>query len=782
MKVQIRRSSQLLYFCIALVLSPIAPAHQASAQKPASPQTARTPLPIETATSALSFASTPISVSADGQWVAYVLKDPKRKEPQTQRSDQLRHFTRTGAPYGYPGCDVWTVNVKTKEATNVSKGQGTSWGPAWSPDGRYLAFYSDRRGKAHIWTWDKITGDLRQVSGVIVRSSETIVWTRDSKSVITKILPPSLRLQDENKPNTTASHSRRRGDLRKESQSRPKVLVYSSVPVQKDIDSASSKPSNLELPYWTNDLRTDIVLVDISNGGVKQIAEGFKPVGCSLSPDGTKIVFANPKRLDAPGSYTFLYDLVIVSLASRRAQVRSEFLPGVPSLPVGWSPDGTALSYVSDGECFILSTRGGEPRKAVKTDHPRFNGIPIWDATGKFIVLLGGKILWKISVIDGAVIPLLGDSERQVAGMIEQKGRPHALYVSTRNDQSKQEGFYKIDLTSGGVSKLAESNRSYNLLLSDASADGKYIVFSAQDSQNEANLWVTDATFSNLRQLTRINPQLEQYAMGASRLIEYQTTDGQKLRAAVLLPANYQQGKQYPLIVKVYGGVMLSSYLNQFGFAAFGNDNMQLLATRGYAVLLPDTPLRIGTPMKDLANTVLPAVDRLVELGIADSERLGIMGTSYGGYSTLALITQTTRFRAAHINAGLGDLISQYGVMLKSGALYGPGWAEAGQGRMGGTLWEFRDRYIENSPVFYLDRVETPLLITQGSLDVSPFLSDQIFVGLRRLGKEATYVKYEGEGHGIETYPNRIDYWNRVLTWFDSHLKSAGKTPPISRQ
>jgi dipeptidyl aminopeptidase/acylaminoacyl peptidase len=202
---------------------------------------------------------------------------------------------------------------------------------------------------------------------------------------------------------------------------------------------------------------------------------------------------------------------------------------------------------------------------------------------------------------------------------------------------------------------------------------------------------------------------------------------------------------------------------------------MQLFATRGYAVLLPDSALRIGTPMQDLARTVLPAVDRVIELGIADPERLGIMGHSYGGYSTLSLIVQTTRFKAAHMDAGVGNLISQYGEMMKSGATFGVGWAEQGQGRMGGTPWEFRERYIQNSPLFYLDRVQTPLLITQGALDLSPFLSDEVFVGLRRLGKEVTYAKYEGEGHGIEGYANKTDYWNRLIAWFDQHLKSSSE-------
>src|SRR5260370_902615 len=137
------------------------------------------------------------------------------------------------------------------------------------------------------------------------------------------------------------------------------------------------------------------------------------------------------------------------------------------------------------------------------------------------------------------------------------------------------------------------------------------------------------------------------------------------------------------------------------------------------------------------------------------------MGYSYGGYSTLGLVVQTTRFKAAVVRAGLADLISAYGVMDKSGLSWVTGWVETGQGRMVGTPWQFRDRYIENSPIFYLDRVQTPVLIVHGELDAVPYQqAEEVFVGLRRLGKEVVYAKYGGEGHAESTWslPNKLDY------------------------
>ena len=181
--------------------------------------------------------------------------------------------------------------------------------------------------------------------------------------------------------------------------------------------------------------------------------------------------------------------------------------------------------------------------------------------------------------------------------------------------------------------------------------------------------------------------------------------------------------------------------------------------------------------MQDLAKTVLPGVDRAVEMGIADPERLGVMGHSYGGYCTLGLIAQTTRFKAAVASGGTGNLISAYGAMRRDGSTYSLPWAETGQGRMGGTPWEMRDRYIENSPAFYLDRIQTPLLLLHGELDnaAPSFLADEIFVGLRRLGKWVMYAKYEGESHAPADweYANQVDYWNRIITMFNTFLKPS---------
>jgi dipeptidyl aminopeptidase/acylaminoacyl peptidase len=223
----------------------------------------------------------------------------------------------------------------------------------------------------------------------------------------------------------------------------------------------------------------------------------------------------------------------------------------------------------------------------------------------------------------------------------------------------------------------------------------------------------------------------------------------------------------------VYGGILMSGDLNRFGGHERGMPyfNPQLFASRGYAVLMPDAPQNLGTPMLDLAKTVLPGINKVIEMGIADPERLGVMGHSYGGYSTLSLLVQTRRFKAAVDAAGIADLIGFYGEMEKDGTAFGT-TAETTL-ELGGSPWQVRERYIDNSPFFFLDRIETPLLIIQGAedRDVAPFLSDQVFVGLRRLGKVVSYAKYPGEPHVPASYGHQIDIGTRIVDWFDRYLK-----------
>jgi dipeptidyl aminopeptidase/acylaminoacyl peptidase len=194
-------------------------------------------------------------------------------------------------------------------------------------------------------------------------------------------------------------------------------------------------------------------------------------------------------------------------------------------------------------------------------------------------------------------------------------------------------------------------------------------------------------------------------------------------------------------------------------------------------VLVPDAPIHPNNPMLGILKTVMPGVDKVVEMGIADPGRLGVMGHSFGGYSVLSLLVQTAKFKAAVVSAGYADRMMTYGAMGPDGTAYGVSVEEnTARAGVGGTPWELRNRYIENSPVYYLDRVESPVLLLHGAEDqtVQSPAADQVFVCLRRLGKTVEYAKYEGEDHTplAWSHEHQLDYVNRILGWFAKYLGS----------
>ncbi len=736
------------------------------------------PLKIEDALSSLSFAhGIPLDLSPDGEWIGYTLKDPRRTEKQGD--ERYGFFTRSGVRIFEGACDVWVTNTTSGESKCLTGGEGSSWGPVWSPDGNHLMFYSDRGGQAQLWVWEKAANRLRQVSELTVRpyfGDEVVRWTPDGRKVLCKVLPEGMTLEDTF--DLIVGPPKATNDEKKDSLS--STLIYRSPMASKQDDCVDCSQENTLKPDVTNVYLSNLVLIDISDGSVERIARRVKVMDYWLSPDGTKIAFTTMKK-DS-------YDIVVVFLSNFCVQVVVSDIQNEKKFPVSWSPDSNLLSYTSEGNCFIAPAGGGGAQNLAGSSQPNFDHVyraPLWDTSGQNLYLLASDTLWRVSIADSAVKAVTRIPNRRLIEVVSPGGGGRfwspdggeSLYLITRDDETKRIGFCKVNLRTGQFSELMEVDANCGspaILTIDVSCESQRVIYTRQDAQRCEDIWIAGVNFQNPRQLTHVNPSHDVTVMGASRLIKWRSLDGQKLSGALLLPAGYDAGKRYPLVVWVYGGDRGGDLVNQFGLKNPGVNHLQLLATRGYAVLFPDAPLQEGTPMSDLAKTVLPGVDRVVEMGIADPERLGVMGHSFGGYCALALIAQTTRFKVAISSGGYGNWIGHYGQMRRDGSTYARWHTE---GKLGGTPWQSRHRYIENSPVFYLDRVQTPLLLLHGGLDnaVPSFLADEIFAGLRGLEKWVMYVKYEGEGHTPADweYANHVDYWERIITVLDEFLKPS---------
>jgi len=677
------------------------------------------------------------------------------------------------------------TNVLSGETISLGEGKGDNWLPTWSSDGRYIAFLSDRDGsrQAKLWVWEMQTHKLRKISDVSIRTSE-IQWASNSQ-ILTTTWSGATGPDDDSACKETAGRDPSGSADRTES---PTVVIYGSDQEHHGNEQGSgADPWNLD-----TDIR-DIALLDIADGKMRVLSRRFRICTFLLSPDRSQVAFTSEKNFEKPGSQQIRFDLGVITLATGEIRiVASNVRLDVAGRSFTWSADSSQLVFQAGGpleqtgDCYLVTAKGGEVRNLTSLPQqrdasPGYRFPPVWDQRRQQIYFLRDGILWKASTQRGGGSELARIAERHILRIIAQQhslsNGTNSIIVLTDDRTRKQNGFYKIDPATGKSTVLLERGERYWASNEEGfqgiSSNAEQLVYPAQDARHPLDLWVTDVNFAHPRRLTHINPDIDDYRLGEARLVHWRSLDGDKLSGALLLPPHYEPDQKYPLIVLVYGGSSGSDDVNQFGFTGLGQPyNMQLFATRGYAVLAPDAPQHGATPMLDLAKTILPGVDKIVEMGIADPDRIGVMGHSYGGYSVLSLLVQTTRFKTAMVSDGFGDLVGAYGEMDSQGSAYQT--STASQGLMGGTPWEYRDKYIENSPMFYLDRIKTPVLIVHGGADtvVAPFLADEVFVALRRLGVPVVYAKYAGENHYpyIWSRRNQLDLCNRMISWFDRLL------------
>ena len=248
------------------------------------------------------------------------------------------------------------------------------------------------------------------------------------------------------------------------------------------------------------------------------------------------------------------------------------------------------------------------------------------------------------------------------------------------------------------------------------------------------------------------------------------------LSGALYKPENFDPKKKYPMLVYIYE--RLSQNVNHFvPPAPSHNINISYYVSNGYLVITPDIVYNIGYPGQSALKCVLAAVQTMVDTGYVDENAIGIQGHSWGGYQIAYMITRSNRFRAAAAGAPVADMISAY-----DGIRWGPGIPrqfqyELTQSRIGGSIWQYPLRFIENSPIFMADRVTTPLLMIHNDADdaVPWYQGIEYYLALRRLGKEVYMFVYNGEPHGLRRRPNQKDYTVRLQQYFDYYLKGAPK-------
>jgi len=653
--------------------------------------------------------------------------------------------------------------------------------PSWSPDGAMLVFQTGFDDAARLWVWSRNTGQARQITDLVPRRlNARAIWTPDSRRILVAVLPEGVTNED----------IRRQLGRTESDQDYPLDTLTPGARVALYRAGSQDVAPEARQDYTNNRVRIgDLALIEIADGRARRLVTGRRPVNYSVSPDGSRLAFVESTGQQQGSGYRNLYDLWVMDLGGTepRRLVQDIAQIGI-YMDASWSPDARWLAYADSGpagkqQLYFVHATTGESRAVSLPDKNQRLSPPLWDATGANTYLITAKGLSRVPFAAGE--SALFSSEQAGHDLLElisvRAGEqvattPSGELVLRGRSADKSEPILALDPATGRARVLHGGAFALGARTTRQSTGSRTLAYVRQSAEACPQVWVSDIAFARPRQITEMNPQFAQVPMGASRLVEWRGLEGEVMHGALLLPPGYQPGQRVPLVVYLYGDDRLSGDLHKFGFndqILMPYENMQLLATRGYAVLRPDTRTREHTPMVDIAAGIMPAVDRLVELGIADPARLGIMGRSYGGYSVMAVLVQTQRFKAAIEVCGQTNLFGVYREMDPRGHTWKISWAEEHQGKLRATPWAARERYIENSPFFYLDRVTTPVLIAHGTKDTAVAIEagDELFMALRRLGKTVEYAKYLGEAHVITERDNMIDYANRMVEWFDRWLK-----------
>lgn len=282
--------------------------------------------------------------------------------------------------------------------------------------------------------------------------------------------------------------------------------------------------------------------------------------------------------------------------------------------------------------------------------------------------------------------------------------------------------------------------------------------------------------FSKANCLTSVNDQLKDFKWGTAQLVRWNAYDGKPSEGVLYVPEDLDTSKQYPMLCVFYETGSEDLYYPYRMEPSWSWVNYPFYVSRGYVIFVPDIHYTSGRPGEDAYNYVCSGAEEMCRrYPWIDKSRIGIDGQSWGGYQTAYLVTRTNMFACAGSGAPVANMTSAYGGIRWGSGSSRQGQYEQGQSRIGGSLWEKRDAYIANSPAFFADRVQTPLLIMHNDQDeaVPWYQGIEYFMDLRRLQKPVWMLQYNGESHNIKARKNRKDITKRLQQFFDHYLKGA---------
>lgn len=539
---------------------------------------------------------------------------------------------------------------------------------------------------------------------------------------------------------------------------------YETVQLPEGLDSdwayaLSANAYQLE-SQWDANPQYDLYLINVQDGSSELLLEGQYISQVSTSPQGNYLIWYNNKE-----QQWYAYNPKTAQTVCMTKGINVSFANEMHDSPVlssaygqnGWATDDQAI-YINDRYDIWQLDPSGQAAPINLTD-----GIGRKENLSFNIIQLGNGPLLPPSTPGVKRIPI---------------APKETIYFSVFDNNSKENGYYYKDMDKKNpqMTRWVVEPMTFSFL--QRSKDDKVMTYSKYNFENSPDVWITKDNFKTQVKITDINPQQRDYNWGTAELVSWQSKIGQAVDGILYKPENFDPTKKYPMLVYFYERNSQHLYTYRPPAPSRSIINIPFFVSNEYLVFVPDIHYQIGFPGQSALDCIVPGVEKLIaENSWVDADNIGIQGQSWGGYQVAYMVTQPQVFKwkAAGAGAPVANMTSAYG-----GIRWGSGSVrqfqyEHTQSRLGKNLWDGFNLYIMNSPLFFADKVETPLLIMHNDQDeaVPWYQGIELFTALRRLGKPSWLLQYNGEAHNLRNRVNAKDLSVRLEQFFNHYLKGA---------
>ena len=474
---------------------------------------------------------------------------------------------------------------------------------------------------------------------------------------------------------------------------------------------------------------------------------------------------------------------------------RASIINGLPGR-IQVAPDGKCGLYFKDSHFWLydldkekhtnISESAPVSFVNVDMDTPtdkRPWGIAGWTKDGEGVIVYHKYDVWMLSLNGSQAVNLTkrtGDEKeirfRYVRLDSEERHMDTAkpLLLSAYGEWTKKAGYFHLK-PNGSLEELVYEDVMFGRRITKAK-NAEKIFYTRETFVDFPDYYVSDTRFKSPVKVTDANPQQKEYAWGGRILIDYKNSRGVKLQATLALPAGYEEGKRYPMLVYFYE--KMSQRHHNYSMPTYDDrPHMSMYASDGYLVLMPDIVYTVGTPGSNALDCVGAAVQKVIDLGYADPEHIGLQGHSWGGYESSFIVTQTDMFACVVTGAPLTNMPSMYNILYKRTGNSNQGALETSQGRFGRDVYPMKDLdlYVSQSPMHHAAKIMTPFMILHGTEDGAVDWNQglEFYTSARRLGKEVILLSYPGEPHHLRKEENQKDFQLRMKQYFDHYLKGT---------